>query len=198
VTAIEDAVTDATARDSTKHVPGEPDMWFFVFFESMVFVSYFCVYLYSRAQHERAFLQAQSHLTPWLGVLDTIVLLTSSMAMALCVQHARAGRHQVARRLVYVTAALGVAFLALKLVEWVKLIHSGQTFTKNQFTQYYFFLTGMHTIHLLIGFVVLGILVYQLSNPERRSQQTIETCATYWHTVDVYWIMIFAVLYVVR
>ncbi|HWT81147.1 MAG TPA: cytochrome c oxidase subunit 3 family protein, partial [Candidatus Methylomirabilis sp.] len=57
-------------------------MWFFVLFESLVFTSYFCVYLFFRTQHEKAFLQAQSHLLLGLGVLDTVVLLTSSWAMA--------------------------------------------------------------------------------------------------------------------
>ena len=50
----------------------------------------------------------------------------------------------------------------------------------------------------LIGFIVLGVLVYQLSNAERRSQEIVETCATYWHTVDFLWVLIFALLYVVR
>jgi nitric oxide reductase NorE protein len=197
MTTTENAGTVPPAREA-KRIPGEPDMWFFVFFESAIFVSYFCVYLYTRTQDEQAFLQAQSHLSMGLGVLDTIILLTSSLVIALCVRHARAGRHQRAQRLVYLTAGLGVAFLMLKLVEWVRLIHEGQTFTKNDFTQYYFFLTGIHGLHLLIGFVVLGVLAYQLSDPARRSQRAVETCATYWHTVDLYWVMIFAMLYVVR
>jgi nitric oxide reductase NorE protein len=86
----------------------------------------------------------------------------------------------------------------LKLVEWVHLIQDGHTFTSSDFMQHYFFLTGMHALHLLIGFVALGILVHQLADPHRRSQETVETCATYWHTVDLYWVLIFAVLYIVR
>ncbi|MGN6335274.1 cytochrome c oxidase subunit 3, partial [Mycobacterium sp.] len=68
----------------------------------------------------------------------------------------------------------------------------------NDFFMYYFFLTGIHFVHLLIGFVVLGIIVYQLWSPARRSQELVETCATYWHTVDFLWVLIFALLYVVR
>ena len=74
-----------------------------------------------------------------------------------------------------------MVFLVLKIVEWVRLIHMGYTFTSSQFFQYYFFLTAIHCVHLLIGFVVLGVLMYQLSNEKRRSQLTVETCATYWH-----------------
>jgi nitric oxide reductase NorE protein len=183
---------------NAKHVPGQPDMWVFVLFESLVFTSYFCVYLYSRTQHEGAFLRSQSHLLLWLGVLDTVVLLTSSWAMARCVQHARAGRFERAKRDAWLTAALGFVFLLLKIVEWVRLIHTGNTFTNSQFFQYYFFLTAIHFVHLLIGFVVVGVLILQLKDARRRRQETVETCATYWHTVDFFWVLIFALLYVVR
>jgi nitric oxide reductase NorE protein len=183
---------------SSRHVPGQPDMWVFVFFESLVFTSYFCVYLYARTQHEAAFLRSQAHLLLWLGVLDTVVLLTSSWAVARCVQHARAGRYGLARRDAWVTAGLGFVFLVLKIVEWARLIHFGHTFTSTQFFQYYFFLTAIHFVHLLIGFVVIGVLILQLKDPRRRRQETVETCATYWHTVDFFWVLIFALLYVVR
>ena len=184
----------AVKEQGTRHVPGQPDMWVFVFFESLVFTAYFCVYLYSRTQHERAFLHGQSQLLAWLGVLDTVVLLTSSWSMARCVQHARAGRYAPARRDAFLTAGLGFVFLVLKIVEWARLIHLGHTFTSSEFFQYYFFLTAIHCVHLLIGFVVLGVLVWKLSD----SQEIVETCATYWHTVDFFWVLIFALLYVVR
>ena len=74
----------------------------------------------------------------------------------------------------------------------------GNTFTSNEFFQHFFFLTSIHLLHLLIGFVVMGVAVYQLWSPARRSQQLIETCATYWHTVDFLWVLIFALIYVVR
>jgi nitric oxide reductase NorE protein len=185
-------------KSEGKHVPGQPDMWVFVLFESLVFTSYFCVYLYTRTQHERSFLQSQAHLLLWLGVLDTVVLLTSSWAMARCVQQARAGSYELAMRDAWVTAGLGFVFLVLKVVEWVRLIHMGNTFTSSQFFQYYFFLTAIHFVHLLIGFVVIGVLILQLKDAERRRQEAVETCATYWHTVDFFWVLIFALLYVVR
>jgi nitric oxide reductase NorE protein len=184
--------------DEVERFPGDPDMWVFVVIESLVFTSYFCIYLYARAQHERAFLDAQSALTMWLGVLDTIVLLTSSWTIARCVRHTRAADYLVARRFAFTTLGLGAAFFALKIAEWVHLIRGGYTFTSSAFMQHFFFLTGIHAVHLVIGFVVLGVLVHQLSDPRRRSHQTIETCATYWHTVDLFWVVIFAMLYVVR
>jgi nitric oxide reductase NorE protein len=196
VTTTDEVVEDKAGR--TKHIPGQPDMWFFVLFESLVFTAYFCVYLFVRTQHERAFLQSQSHLLLEFGVLETIVLLTSSWAVARSVQHARAGRYAESNRGALLTVGCGIVFLALKIIEWTSLIHAGHTFTSSGFFQYYFFLTGMHLVHLLIGFFALGVLVNQLSAPKKRSQETVETCATYWHTVDFLWVLIFALLYVVR
>lgn len=187
-----------TRRAGPRHVPGQPDMWFFVLFESLVFTSYFCVYLFSRTQHEQAFLQSQSHLLLGLGVLETVVLLTSSWSVARSVQHARAGRYEPAKRDALFAVGCGLVFLVLKVVEWTRLIREGHTLTSSTFFSYYFFLTGIHLLHLLIGFVVLGVLFNQLSNPKKRSQVAVETCATYWHTVDFLWVLIFALLYVVR
>jgi nitric oxide reductase NorE protein len=173
-------------------------MWLFVIIESLIFTSYFCIYLYARTQHERAFLQGQSDLTMWVGVLATIVLLSSSWAIARCVQLTQAADYAAAKRFALVTAGLGVAFFGLKIVEWQHLISDGHTFGSSVFMQHYFFLTIIHAVHLVIGFVALGVLVHQLSDPGRRSHRTIETCSTYWHTVDLFWVVIFALLYVLR
>jgi len=173
-------------------------MWFFVFFESLIFTSYFGVYLYYRAQHEQAFLQSQAHLSLWLGIVETVALLTSSWSVARSVQNARDGDHRCARRDAFITGAFGIVFMALKITEWVRQIEAGHTFSSSDFFQYFFFLTVIHLVHLLIGFVALGVLVYQLSSPKRQSQELVETCATYWHTVDFFWVLIFALLYVVR
>jgi nitric oxide reductase NorE protein len=198
MTITEDTAPRDGPADELERTPGEPDMWFFVLFESVVFTSYFCVYLYLRTQNEAAFLDAQSALHLPLGIVDTILLLTSSWTMARCALHARSANHSAAQHYAYLTAGLGAAFLAIKVIEWVSLIDEGHTFASSEFMTHFFFLTGMHAIHLLIGFVVLGVLIRQLANQRRRSLTTIETCTTYWHSVDLYWVIIFALLYVAR
>lgn len=182
----------------TKHIPGQPDMWFFVLFETLIFTAYFSFYLLHRGQHETEFLREQSQLALGVGVLETIVLLTSSWSVARCVQRSRAGDYDGAQRAALVTGGLGVVFMSLKVGEWVHQIHQGNTFTTSEFFQFYFFLTAIHLLHLLIGFIVVGVMRYQLSSPQRRSQELVETCATYWHTVDYLWVLIFALVYVVR
>ncbi|HTX98266.1 MAG TPA: cytochrome c oxidase subunit 3 family protein [Mycobacterium sp.] len=181
-----------------RFVPGQPDMWAFVLFETLVFTGYFGFYLFYRAQSPELFLRSQTQLDLRIGVFNTLVLLLSSWSMARCVQASRAGAYLPARKDAYVTAFFGVVFLVSKVFEWFRQIRAGNGFASNEFFTYYFFLTGIHFVHLLIGFVVLGVVVYQLRSPERRSQELVETCATYWHTVDFLWVLIFALLYVVR
>lgn len=184
--------------ESGRFVPGQPDMWFFVLFETLVFTSYFAVYLYNRARNPGLYLQSQAKLNHGVGVVNTLLLLASSWAVARCVQSSRTEAYRSALTSAVLTALFGLAFLVSKVSEWAALIHKGSGFTSNDFFTYYFFLTGIHVLHLLIGFVALGVAVHQIRSPARRSQEIIETCATYWHTVDFLWVLIFSLLYVVR
>ena len=192
-------MTDLGETDkSAKFVPGQPDMWAFVLFETLVFTAYFGFYLFYRSQSPELFLRAQAQLDLRIGVFNTLVLPLSSWSVARCVQSARAGAYRPALRDAFLTAFFGVVFLCSKVFEWARQIQMGKGFSSNEFYTYYFFLTGIHFVHLLICFVVLGVVVYQLWGPARRSQELVETCATYWHTIDFLWVLIFALLYVVR
>jgi nitric oxide reductase NorE protein len=196
---VTDLKTDLAEPDKrVRSVPGQPDMWAFVLFETLVFTAYFGFYLFSRARSPELFLHAQAQLDLRIGVVNTLVLLLSSWSVARCVQSARAGAYGPALRDAFLTALFAVVFLCVKMFEWARLSREGNGFDSNDFFTYYFFLTGIHFVHLLIGFVVLGVLVYQLRGPKRRDQKLVETCATYWHTVDFLWVLIFALLYVVR
>ena len=189
------------AKDVNKpgeFVPGQPDMWAFVLFEALVFTSYFVVYMLFRTRSPELYLQSQAHLYLRIGVFETLVLLVSSWCMARCVQAARQGAYRSALTNALLTMFFGVVFLVAKVFEWTRLIRMGFGFSTNEFFSHYFFLTGIHFLHLLIGFVAVGVIVYQLRSPARRSQELVETGATYWHTVDFLWVLIFALLYVVR
>ncbi|OBI87936.1 cytochrome c oxidase subunit 3 family protein [Mycobacterium sp. 1245805.9] len=192
-------MTDLAAKGkSARFVPGQPDMWAFVLFETLVFTGYFGFYLFYRARSPELFLHSQAQLDLRIGVFNTLVLLLSSWSVARCVQSSRAGAYRQALRDAFITAGFAAVFLFFKVFEWVRLVRAGNGLDSNDFFTYYFFLTGIHFVHLLIGFVVLGVIVYRLRSPAGRSQELVETCATYWHTVDFLWVLIFALLYVVR
>ena len=181
-----------------RFVPGQPDMWAFVLFEALVFTSYFTVYVIRRTLSPDLFLQSQAHLDLRVGVFNTLVLLVSSWSVARCVQAAREGSYRTALNNAYLTMLFGLVFLVSKVLEWATEIGQGFTFTTDEFFSFYYFLTAIHFLHLLIGFVALGVAIRQIAGPARRSQELVETCATYWHTVDFLWVLIFALLYVMR
>jgi len=179
-------------------IPGERDIWVFVLFEAIVFSSYFIVYLIKRVQHSQLYLSSQEHLSQNFGVANTLVLLISSLFMAQCVRAARDGRYGVALRQVTLTVFCGVLFLCSKVFEWVIETRQGFKFSTNEFFSFYYFLTAIHVLHVVFGFVFLGVVIYQLRSPLRRSRVIVETGATYWHMVDFLWVFIFALLYVMR
>jgi nitric oxide reductase NorE protein len=191
----------SAARDtaeSRRFVPGQPDMWAFVLFESVVFTGYFTVYVIRRTQDPALFLRSQAELSLAAGVFNTLALLLSSWSIARCVEAARRGAFSSALTNALLTALFALVFLVSKVREWAAEIARGNGFTTNEFFSFYYFLTAIHFIHLLIGLIAIGLVVHQLRSPARRSQELIETCATYWHTVDYLWVLIFALLYVAR
>jgi nitric oxide reductase NorE protein len=187
-----------TASQPARFVPGQPDMWVFVLFEALVFTAYFAVYVVHRTRSIDVFLQSQAHLNLRVGVFNTLVLLASSWSVARSVQAAREGSFRAALTNAFLTMLFGFVFLVSKALEWAAGIAQGFTFTTDEFFSFYYFLTAIHFIHLLIGFVALAVAVHQLWSPARRSQEAIETCATYWHTIDFLWVLIFALVYVMR
>ena len=191
----------STAKQGTqsrRHVPGQPDMWAFVLFESLLFTSYFVVYMVCRTRSPELFLQSQAQLDLRIGAFNTLVLLTSSWSAARCVQSSREGAFRSALTNAFLTGLFGFVFLVSKVLEWSHEIQKGFGFSTNEFFSFYYFLTAIHFLHLLIGFIVLGVVVRQLWSPARRSQELVETGATYWHTIDFLWVIIFSLLYVMR
>lgn len=190
-------MTSAALKDA-RSVPGQPDIWYFVLFETLIFGAYFVAYAICRAESLDLYLRSQATLSQGFGLANTLILLTSSWFVANGVQSARERKYDAALTWVLLAAACGGLFIALKVVEWMRKIGDGFTFTTNEFFGFYYFLTGIHVVHVLIGFVFLGVAAYQLRGALRRSQEIVETCATFWHMVDYLWIIIFALLYLAR
>lgn len=189
--------TTAPAAASPRHLPGDRDMWIMVLGDVVIFGGYFVIFMIYRSMTPEAFLEAQQHLNVDIAVINTVVLLTSSWFVALSVPAVRQGRHGHAIRLVYAAGACGVLFTALKLYEWYTKITGGQT-NSELFYSFYYVITGVHLLHVLIGLIVLGVVVRELRHPARRRVSMAESGAVYWHMVDLLWVVIFALLYVMR
>lgn len=178
--------------------PGQWAMWVFVFGDMFIFAGWFTFYMISRLQAPDVFLQSQHALNQTIGMLNTLILLFSSLFIALCVHAAREGRHRQATAYTWVAFAGGATFILVKIFEWAEKLREGHAFDSNAFFMFYFFLTGVHVFHVLIGLIVLGIVIREMQTPAFRSQEIVETGATYWHMVDFLWVIIFALLYLMR
>ncbi|MGE2715079.1 cytochrome c oxidase subunit 3 family protein [Mycolicibacterium litorale] len=185
------------ARRSDGHLPGDGHMWVMVLGDLVIFAGYFVVFMVYRAMNPEEFLRAQQHLDINIGVLNTVVLLTSSWFVARSVLAVRAGRHGQAIALIYAGGSAGLLFMGLKGYEWYRKIAAGHT-NSEMFYSFYYVLTGVHLVHVLIGLIVLGVVVRELRNPGRRRVSMVESGAVYWHMVDLLWVIIFGLLYVMR
>lgn len=182
----------------SRHCPGQGSMWFFVIGELWIFTCYFACYIHDRAQHLEPFLQGQQLLSQGIGVLNTVILLTSSLFVALCVQATRAREIVTASRFLALGSACGTGFMLLKAGEWYLKIHAGFPESTDPFFVYYFMFTGLHLAHVALGLFILALLWSELRDAQQPRVEFAETAATYWHMVDLLWIAIFALLYLVR
>lgn len=186
------------AAERTTHLPGDAHMWVMVLGDLVVFGAYFVIFMVHRAMAPQEFLDAQRHLDLTVGAFNTVVLLTSSWFIARGVAATRAGDHAAAVRSVVSGGLCGAAFIAVKAYEWTTEIAAGQTMSTGEFFRFYYMLTGVHVFHVALGLLILGIIVRELRAPHRRRSSMVEAGATYWHMVDLLWIVIFGLLYVLR
>ncbi|MDA4108649.1 cytochrome c oxidase subunit 3 [Mycolicibacterium holsaticum] len=180
------------------HLPGESSMWFFVIGDLIIFGVYFVVYMYYRGQHQELFLASQAKLNYNIGAVNTVVLLTSSLFVALGTSAARAGKATDAYRLFCLALAGGAAFPVLKAFEYIPEITAGLTPGTNLFFMFYYVMTGMHLCHVFLGLVILYFVARSLQGPAAPRMSLVETGATYWHMVDLLWLVLFALLYLMR
>jgi nitric oxide reductase NorE protein len=192
------AGTETQQSGQAAHLPGDAAMWVMVLGDFVFFGAYFIIFMIHRAMAPELFLQSQQHLNLTIGVVNTLVMLTSSWFIVRSVATARSGEYQGAVRLTYLGGACGVLFIAIKAYEWSAEIAAGHTMPANEFFLFYYMLTGVHLFHVGLGLLILGIVVRELRNPRKRRVSMVESGATYWHMVDLLWIVIFGLLYVIR
>lgn len=185
-------------RAEATHLPGQGSMWFFVLGDLWIFLCYFACYIYDRSQSPLSFLQGQQLLDQRIGAINTVVLLTSSLCVVLCVQAARARDARIAARFAALGGGLGVLFMLLKAFEWTTKIRAGLPSGTEDFFLYYFMLTGLHVVHVCLGLLILALVFRELQSARAPRITLIEAGATYWHMVDTLWLAIFALLYLMR
>ncbi len=184
-------------------------MWLFLFTEILLFGGLFLVYAVYRAQYAQDFHTAAQGLSTTLGAINTIILLTSSLTMAMSIVALRQGKKNSS--IVYQTATLifGLAFLVNKYFEWSGHIHEGiypnspvllsRGHGEILFYGLYYVMTGLHGIHVVIGMAALAVILSftvrgAVSNEKFNK---LENVGLYWHLVDIIWIYLFPLFYLI-
>lgn len=182
-------------------------MWVFLASELMLFGGFFLGFLVYRVMHPQGFTEAVRHTDLLIGTVNTAVLLTSSLTVALAVTAVRHGRRGMGVACLAATVALGVAFLALKGYEYWKeygeglMPHAGKPFPLHEegtmlFFNLYFAATGLHAAHLTLGIVMMAtIAVLWALRGTARVPELVESGALYWHLIDVIWIWLYPLIY---
>jgi cytochrome c oxidase subunit 3 len=186
-------------------------MWAFLVNEVMFFGGLFLTYTIYRVMFPGAFHDGSHHLDVTLGTVNTVVLIASSLTMALAVWSAEHGKRRLLMGFLLATLALGMVFVGIKAVEyhgkWVDHLVPGPSFTwpgadgphVQVFYSLYFAMTGFHALHMLVGF---GLLAWLLVDTRRGRfgpayWAPVEMVGLYWHFVDIVWIFLFPLLYLI-
>jgi cytochrome c oxidase subunit 3 len=187
-------------------------MWVFLVTEVLFFGGLFTAYLVYRWAYPEAFASASHHLDVTLGTINTAVLITSSLTMALAVHAAQTGDRSKLLLFLVLTMALGAVFLGIKGVEYYHKFQDhhvpGPSFQYEPaeffrhaqiFLSLYFVMTGLHALHMIVG---LGIMTWMLvwswnGTITREYYSPIEISGLYWHFVDIVWIFLFPLLYLI-
>jgi nitric oxide reductase NorE protein len=200
-TAVATAAATPEAPQA-RRLPGEAGIWLFVFGDLMMFTLFFVIFLHARGPNVELFAQSQAQLNPTWGVLNMGLMLTSSWFVAMAVHSARQGpgTGRATPMLLLMALGCGAGFGVVKLIEYAEKIGAGITLTSNDFFMYYFMFTGIHFVHVLLGMGVLAFLVRATWNgpPTGDTVRHLESGASFWHLVDLLWIVLFALLYLVK
>ena len=194
----------AAVMDQPAPPPGDVarlGMWVFLASEVLFFGALLLVYGVARMHAPQGFAAASARTDVWLGTLNTALLLTSSCAVAIAAEAAACGQEQDTRRGLWIAVVLGLCFLAIKGVEyhsdWTQGLVPGSGFAlkvagAELFFAWYFFATMLHAVHLIIGIVLCASYALRRANGVR-----VHALGLYWHFVDVVWILLYPLIYLV-
>jgi cytochrome c oxidase subunit III len=174
-------------------------MWVFLVTEALLFGGLFMTYTVFRIKYTEMFREQHLKLNVLLGTLNTVVLITSSLAVAIGIAALKRGRLAVTKLCLSLTILLGGVFLTIKYFEWSADFRDGLYPSSNIFFSLYFMMTGLHGLHVVGGMTVLTImLVLTMKGRINEERSTpLEVAGIYWHFVDIVWIYLYPLLYLV-
>lgn len=193
-------VTTEPLLEEPRLLPGDFAIWFFIFAELLVFGIAFVSYAVVRMQNVALFNQYQLTLNREFGAINTLLLITASYFVVRAVQAIRLDNIKGCIRWLYASLGCGIGFLLLKSVEYYDKFSEGINLSSNIFYMFYLSLTLFHFLHVILGMIILFAIAVKAQGGSYSAQNHIgvETGASYWHMVDLVWIILFPLVYIIR
>ena len=184
-------------------------IWLFLLTELILFGGVFLLYSVYRSKNPEDFHNAAEELSIVIGTLNTIILITSSFTMAISISAIQKENKKLSAISLFLTIVLGFAFLVNKYFEWGEKIHHGiypnspellkQSKGENLFYGLYYVMTGLHGLHVIIGIILLSVMLILVKREKINSTNFVklENSGLYWHLVDIIWIFLFPLFYLI-
>ncbi|MFQ5639962.1 MAG: heme-copper oxidase subunit III [bacterium] len=192
------AATSAVSEHQATHtVPGRMGIWWFLASEIMIFGGFIAIYLLYRMASEGAWSVMAEHVSAPIGTFNTVILLTSSLTMVKAFEFIDSENRKKTRNFLLITVILGLAFLGVKGFEYSREISMGYTPVSGMFWSFYYAMTGLHGLHVLVG-IIANFSLYIMAVRGTlwpKTQRRVEYAGLYWHFVDVIWLFLFPLLY---
>ncbi|MEN8168968.1 MAG: cytochrome c oxidase subunit 3 family protein [Pseudomonadota bacterium] len=184
----------------TNSPPGDLAIWVFILAELSVFGVLFVVYAFARRYNIELFDLHQQQLDRTAGLINTITLITSSYFVVRAVAAIKQGNTQSCSRWLWPAIALGAIFLVVKSMEYQHHFSLGIGLSTNLFYTFYIALTFFHFMHVIMGMVILTVVAHKAHRGDYNAEEHtgVETGASYWHMVDLVWIILFPLVYVMH
>jgi len=186
--------SSATLTDTAIHA-GKTGTWWFLASEIPVFGGLIASYIVVRLG-STGWAEAASHLNFKLGLINTFLLLTSSMTIVMAHAATEENDYRKVANFLGLTVLLGLGFLGMKAIEYTTEISNGFLPSSGIFWSFYYGMTGLHALHVLAGIIVnLVLWIQALKGSLARNGHRVELAGLYWHFVDIVWIFLFPLLY---
>lgn len=189
------------------HPPGDFAIWIIIYVELLTFALLFLGFAFSRRSDIEMFNASQLQLDQVSGFINTLILITSSYFVAKAVQSIKhmsdetikKASRAAARWLLFAIVSAG-GFLVVKMLDFIHVFGQGITLSTNKFFMFYIMLTVFHFMHVVLGSFILTVLYRKTKEGgyTRHDHKGLETGASYWHMVDLLWIVLFPLVYIIR
>lgn len=191
-------------RSKASLPPGDFAIWIIIYVELVTFAALFIGYAFARRADVELFNQSQLLLDQRSGFINTLILITSSYFLVKAIQVIKTIDHEKASKLssrwLLAAIGLGSSFIVIKIMEFSDKFEQGITLSTNTFFMFYIILTAFHFMHVLLGLIILYAIYKKtkLGGYSKHDHRGMETGASYWHLVDLLWIVLFPLIYIMR